>query len=204
MIKENPGEFFSIKESRRAKLLVKGSKFIASAIPISSEGEAKLSLEKIIKEFYDATHNPFAYVLSEKESKKFSDDREPPGTAGMRILSAIESQSLKDTLVVVTRYFGGTKLGTGGLAKAYYESALRVLRSCVIIKKENRGRLSLFFPKGRLDQVQKVLNQEKVEVERFTFGDRIKMEINFREATYSRLRERLKNCTRGEIEFEEV
>ncbi|MDH4221931.1 MAG: YigZ family protein [candidate division Zixibacteria bacterium] len=202
MTKENPDEYLSIKDFRREKILIKSSKFIATAFPISTEGEAKLFLEKIKREFYDATHNPFAYVLSKEETKKFSDDREPSGTAGSKILNAIESQRLKDVLVVVTRYFGGTKLGTGGLSRAYHESALKVLKSCTSIKKETSRILFLLFPKEYFDQVQMVLKKDGSKVKKLDFGERVKMEISFPESVYSKLKEKLKNITRGEIEFE--
>jgi uncharacterized YigZ family protein len=200
----NRNEYLSIKESGRDKLLIKGSKFIASAVPVNSEEEAKIFLEKIKKEFHDASHNPYAYVIAEAEISKSSDDREPPGTAGRQILSAIESQDLEDILVVVTRYFGGVKLGTGVLSKTYYESALKVLKSCILIKKENRERLILIFPTKYYDQVQKVLNREKAKVQKLAFGDRVRMEIDFNTGVFSRLQDELKDHTRGEIEFEKV
>ncbi|MFH0930513.1 MAG: YigZ family protein [Candidatus Zixiibacteriota bacterium] len=203
-MKESPDDYFSIKETKRDKLLIKGSKFIATAIPVSSEEEAKVFLEKIKKEFHDATHNPYAYVISEGEVSKSSDDREPSGTAGRQILSAIKSQNLKDILVVVTRYFGGVKLGTGGLSKAYYESALKVLKNCIPVRKEHRKELSMVFPKKYFDQVQKVLNKEKVKVQKLAFGDRVRMEIDFNKGVFSRLQDELRDNTRGEIEFEKV
>lgn len=201
---QNRNEYLSIKESNRDKLLIKGSKFIASAIPVNSEEEAKTFLEKIKKEFYDATHNPYAYVISEGEVSRSSDDREPSGTAGKQILSVIRSQNLKNIIVVVTRYFGGVKLGTGGLSKAYYESTLKVLKNCILIKKENREKLTLFFPKEYFDQVQRVLNREKVKAKKLAFGDKVRMEIDFNKGVFSRLQDELKNNTRGEIEFEKV
>lgn len=203
-MKESPDDYFSIKETKRDKLLIKGSKFIATAIPVSSEEEAKVFLEKIKKEFHDATHNPYAYVISEGEISRSSDDREPSGTAGRQILSAIRSQNLKDLIVVVTRYFGGVKLGTGGLSKAYYESALKVLKNCIPVRKEQREELSMVFPKKYFDQVQKILNKEKVKVQKLAFGDRVRMEIDFNKGVFSRLQDELKDNTRGEIEFEKV
>lgn len=199
---ENPDEYLSIKESKRDKLLIKGSKFIATAIPISTEESAKVFLEKIKKEFYDATHNSYAYILSQGEIQKFSDDREPSGTAGRKILSAIRSQNFKNILVVVTRYFGGVKLGSGGLSKAYYESALKVLKSSIQIRKEHREKLSIIFPQRFLSQVQKVLNRERVGIKKIVFGDKVKMEIDFNKGFFSRLKEELKDNTRGKIEFE--
>jgi uncharacterized YigZ family protein len=203
-LKETKGQanYLSIKESKRDKLLVKGSKFIATAIPVDSEEEAELWIKKIKKEFHDATHNPYAYVLRQGEIQKSTDDREPSGTAGRQILSAILSQNLKDILVVVTRYFGGVKLGTGGLSKAYYESALKALQGCVLIKKELREKLTLLFPKRYFDRVLITLHREKVKVKRLAFGDRVGMEIDFSQGIISRLKDELMNSTKGEIEFE--
>ena len=196
--------YLSIKESKRDKLLVKGSKFIATAIPVGSEKEAELWIKKIKKEFHDATHNPHAYVLRQGKIQKSTDDREPSGTAGRQILSAILSLNLKDVLVVVTRYFGGVKLGTGGLSKAYHESALRVLQSCFFIQKELREELAIIFPKKYFDRVQMILNKEKVKVKKLAFGDRARMEVEVREEVVSKLKDELMNKTRGEIEFEEI
>jgi uncharacterized YigZ family protein len=201
---KNQADYLSIKESKRDKLLVKGSKFIATAIPVGSEEEAELWIKKIKKEFHDATHNPYAYVIKGEELQKSTDDREPSGTAGRQILYAILSQNLKDILVVVTRYFGGVKLGTGGLSKAYHESALKVLQSCVFIRKELKRELVLLFPKGYFDRVQMILNKEKVKVKKLAFGDRARMEIEVREEIISKLQDELMNKTRGEIEFEGV
>jgi uncharacterized YigZ family protein len=201
---KNQSDYLSIKEFKRDKFLVKGSKFIATAIPVGSEEEAELWLKKIKKEFHDATHNPYAYVLRQGEIQKSTDDGEPSGTAGRQILSAILSQNLKDILIVVTRYFGGVKLGTGGLSKAYYESALRVLRSCVFIKKELKEDIVLLFPKKYFDRVQMILNKEKVKVKKLSFGDRARMEIEVSKEIISKLKEELMNKTRGEIEFEGI
>ena len=199
---KNQTDYLSIREFKRDKLLVKGSKFIATAIPVGSEEEAELWIKKIKKEFHDATHNPYAYVLQKGKVQKSTDDREPSGTAGRQILSAILSQNLKDILVVVTRYFGGVKLGTGGLSKAYYESALKVLQSCVLVKKELREKLILLFPNRYFDRVQMTLNREKVKVKKLAFGDKAKMEIEVSEEIISEFKDELMNKTKGEIEFE--
>ena len=201
---KDQANYLSIKESKRDKLLVKGSKFIATAISVGSEEEAEFWIKKIKKEFHDASHNPYAYVLRQKEIQKSTDDREPSGTAGRQILSAIWSLKLKDILVVVTRYFGGVKLGTGGLSKAYYESALRVLQSCVFVQRELREVLAIVFPKKYFDRVQMTLNKEKVKIKKLAFGDRARMEIEVSEGIISKLKDELMNRTRGEIEFERV
>src|ERR1035437_8880518 len=118
----------SIEGFTEAGIKEKGSAFTGQAYFMSDSDECVKKLNKIIKQFYDATHHCYCYKLNSGEAK-YSDNGEPSGTAGIRILNAIEHFDLTDILVVVIRYFGGTKLGVGPLGKAYYESALNVLKS---------------------------------------------------------------------------
>ena len=104
-----------------AEITEKKSRFIAHTRPVKSEEEARAFIEEIKKKYYDARHNVFAYQIGEKnELKRFSDDGEPQGTAGMPVLSVLSSEDIKNTAVVVTRYFGGILLGTGGLVTVSY------------------------------------------------------------------------------------
>lgn len=107
-----------------AKSEVKKSIFIATVSEVHSEAEALSFIEEMRKTYWDAKHNCFAYVLGENdEIRRFSDDKEPQGTAGKPILEAITSGAFRNTAIVVTRYFGGVLLGTGGLVRAYREAA---------------------------------------------------------------------------------
>lgn len=125
---------------------VKGSRFIADAVPVESVDDAERELEKIRRQHRDATHHCFAYRLGAGgESFRSSDDGEPSGSAGAPILRQIESSGLSDVLVVVTRFFGGTKLGTGGLARAYGDAASLVLHRSVRRIRQLYGRLELAF-----------------------------------------------------------
>jgi uncharacterized YigZ family protein len=117
----------------KSELKEKASRFLSFAIPIEKEEEVFLNLERIKKEFYDASHH--CYAFKRLNNFKYSDAGEPSGTAGMRILNAIDHFNLVNILVVVVRYFGGTKLGFGGLGRAYYDSALKVLKKVEIKKK---------------------------------------------------------------------
>jgi len=110
---------------------VNRSKFIAVAQSVDSEEEAGKAIESVKKKYPAATHYCFAYTLSPQENiKRFSDDGEPRKTAGMPILEAITGKNLYSTLVVVARYFGGTKLGTGGLVRAYSAAASKAIEKC--------------------------------------------------------------------------
>lgn len=114
----------TIVKSGYAEITEKKSRFIANVRPVKSEDEAKAFVEEMKKKYYDARHNVFAYQIGEKnELKRFSDDGEPQGTAGMPVLSVLTGGDIKNTAVVVTRYFGGILLGTGGLVRAYGKSA---------------------------------------------------------------------------------
>lgn len=109
------------------------SVFIGEAMPVSTEEEALLFIESVKRRFPDARHHVYAYVLRENSIMRFTDDREPQGTAGMPVLDVIRKNGLTDTVVVVTRYFGGTLLGTGGLVRAYSAAAIGAVEAAEII-----------------------------------------------------------------------
>lgn len=124
--------YFTVKEPISNELVIKGSRFIGTAIPVRSKDEALQCLSDIRSKFYDATHNCYAYRLGRNGFDfRFSDDGEPNGTAGKPILFMIQKYEFSDVLVVVTRYFGGTKLGVGGLSRAYSDTAEELLKLCV-------------------------------------------------------------------------
>ena len=107
--------------------------FIGEAFPVSTEAEALACIESVKKRYPDARHHVYAYVLRENSIMRFTDDQEPQGTAGMPVLDAIRKNGCTDIVVVVTRYFGGTLLGTGGLVKAYTSAAVGALESAKVI-----------------------------------------------------------------------
>lgn len=119
-----------------AEIVEKKSRFIAHVKPIKDEKEAVQYIEAIKKEYWDARHNVYAYQLGERnEIQRYSDDGEPGGTAGMPVLEVLRGGDIKDTVIVVTRYFGGTLLGTGGLVRAYTKSAQEGLVAAKVIKR---------------------------------------------------------------------
>jgi len=119
-------DFLTIKDKIfRHEFVVEKSRFISFACQVSTVGQANFFIESISKQHYDATHNCYAYLTD--DGQKFSDDGEPQGTAGMPILNAIKGKNLHNVAVVVTRYFGGIKLGAGGLVRAYGKAASNVL-----------------------------------------------------------------------------
>lgn len=125
---ESTDFFLTVAKEFSIEIKIKGSKFLGFVFPISDKKEAEDILEKHRKKYYNATHNCFAYSIGlDNEIFRYSDDGEPSGTAGKPIFQAIKHFELKNILVIVTRYFGGTKLGVGLLARAYYDAAFDVL-----------------------------------------------------------------------------
>lgn len=113
----------TVLKENRTEMIEKKSRFIASVKPVSTEQDAIDFINKRRAEFRDATHNVYAYVISDNNITRYSDDGEPGGTAGVPTLEVLNKEGLTDVVVVVTRYFGGTLLGAGGLVRAYGKSA---------------------------------------------------------------------------------
>ena len=153
----------------QGEITEKKSRFIATAFEIHSEEEALSILESVRKKYYDARHNCYAYVLgSGNKVQRFSDDKEPQGTAGKPILEVILKQGFSNTLIVVTRYFGGILLGTGGLLRAYTEAAQAALE-----KAQEEGKAPAIFRGTRVDvrcdygmygKIQYIMNQMDIPV----------------------------------------
>ncbi len=129
-------KYITVKGSGQAEIVEKKSRFIAHIKPITSEDDATAFIEEIKKQYWDARHNCYAYQLGDRNQiQRYSDDGEPGGTAGMPILDVLRGKDIKDTIVVVTRYFGGTLLGTGGLVRAYSLSSREGIKSAGLIER---------------------------------------------------------------------
>ena len=131
--------FISIKDNIQNELVVKKSKFICNLIKVKTQEEAENMIKKMKKKYYDARHNCVAYRVMENEQivEKSSDDGEPSGTAGGPMLNILKKNNLCNILVVVTRYFGGILLGTGGLVRAYSDVTLQAIDSIEKVEKFN-------------------------------------------------------------------
>ena len=122
-------KYSTVEDIERTEIKVKGSKFIATVAPVKSREEAMLFLDQMRTEFFDATHNCFAFRIGwDGNEFRAADDGEPAGSAGKPILSMLDKFDYRDAIIVVTRYFGGTKLGVGGLVRAYGGSAEETLK----------------------------------------------------------------------------
>ncbi len=133
----------------------KKSRFIANVWPVSSEEEALEFIAKMKKQYYDARHNCYAYIIGRNEDiKRSSDDGEPSGTAGRPMLNILEKEGIYNTAVVVTRYFGGVLLGTGGLVRAYQEATQEGLRNTQIVERKAGLKMHMKIPYTLLGKIQ--------------------------------------------------
>ncbi len=168
----------TIRHDSEFHLVEKKSEFIGYASPVSSETEAIAFVNAIRKKHSDARHNVFAYVLREGNCTRFSDDGEPHGTAGMPVLDSIRKSGLTDCVVVVTRYFGGILLGTGGLVRAYTSAASGALNDAEVAEV---GTFSLIELKSSYADYQKLMplvSSFEAKVESSDFGTDVYMTVS--------------------------
>ncbi|MEE9431251.1 MAG: YigZ family protein, partial [Melioribacteraceae bacterium] len=161
-------KIFVLKDIIQNKFKEKGSSFFGYAVKVNSSIEAKERLNEIRKKYYDATHHCYAYLTLTNE-EKYSDDGEPNGTAGIRILNAIKHFNLKDILVVVIRYYGGTKLGVGPLGKAYSTTALTLLETAILIELEEYYKISIEYNFEDSSNVHYLINKYNSKSIKSTF-----------------------------------
>jgi uncharacterized YigZ family protein len=170
----------------------RGSRFIGIAIPVKSQEEVKSRLEELRKEYHDARHHCYGYVLSpDRQIWRANDDGEPSGTAGKPILGQINSNELTDILIVVIRYFGGTLLGVSGLINAYRTAAADAIANAAIIEKTVTSIYKIAFPYLSMNDVMKVLKEEGTGQKAHSYGDECSIEISFRLSASERILERL-------------
>lgn len=174
--------YLTIKTSSEGLYKERGSKFFAFARPVSQEEDAKSFIKQLRKKYYDATHHCYAWVLGPKGNQyRAQDDGEPGHSAGDPILGQIRSRNLTDTLIVVVRYFGGTKLGIPGLINAYKTAASIALENNHIVEKEITEHINIKFEYQTLNTVMRIVkdmnlhidNQEMTVDCRITLGVRL-------------------------------
>lgn len=156
----------------------KKSRFIAHLYSVDTEAEALGYIEKIKKKYWDARHNCYAFVIGEHmETQRFSDDGEPQGTAGKPILDVLLGDEVHNALIVVTRYFGGTLLGTGGLVRAYTKASKEGLANSIIIEKKYGYILEICTDYNGVGKIQYLLGQNGIDILNSEYGQDVRMEL---------------------------
>lgn len=176
-------EFKTILEKTvSAEIVEKKSRFIANLFYTETSEEAERIIKDIKKKYYDAKHNCFAYLILENNQviKKFSDDGEPSGTAGAPMLEILEKKGLCNVVIIVTRYFGGILLGTGGLVRAYSDSLKKALNSANIVKKELGYEANVNLEYSNLEKFKYYCNKNNINIINCTYSNIVicKIEIN--------------------------
>jgi len=164
-------EYYTIEHVTTGQYKDRGSRFIAYAIPADSEHTVKRELELLRKKHYDATHHCYAYIIGpDKSAWRLNDDGEPSGTAGRPIYGQLLSSDLTNILVVVVRYYGGTKLGVSGLINAYRSAAADALANAIKMLKIVKVELRLEFGYENMEKVMRIIKDKGIELLKTDFG----------------------------------
>jgi uncharacterized YigZ family protein len=200
---EQGDTFITISEPSTGIYKEKKSKFLSFAYPVFTEDDIKKHLIDLKKEFFDARHHCFAYVLGiKRDIYRSSDDNEPSGTAGKPIMGQINSFRLTNILVVVVRYFGGTLLGTGGLVKAYGNAAADVLRNSVLVEKTINTIFNLSFDYGVMNNVMQIIKEENLEQLNQNFDLKCKIVLSVRNSKIKMIRKKFSIIKTVELNVE--
>jgi uncharacterized YigZ family protein len=185
MDKDNPDTYFTVANKIQAtEIKIKGSKFIASAVQAGNKTIAEELYQELKKNFHDATHNCFAYRISE-DVYRYSDDGEPSGTAGIPLFKVIENNKLFEILLVVTRYYGGTKLGTGGLARAYTDAALECLKKSKKLKKTRFVTINLQTTYNRYNELLRLVSSFSGKFQHSDYQDKIDLTLQIPKSKFN-------------------
>lgn len=190
-----------ILETKETEIVEKKSRFIANIAAVSSEEEAIEFIEKIKKKYYDARHNCYAYIIGDKgDKKKCSDDGEPQRSAGMPMMEVLENQGYFDIVVVVTRYFGGTLLGVGGLIRAYQGAVIEGLNVSVSGEIHEGFRAKYRFGYDFYGKIKYIAESENIVIEDTLFDETVTISLIFNDSESERLQKKLVEETNANIE----
>ncbi len=190
----------TIEKIGTSKKMFKNSVFIGYASPITSEKEAKNFINNVKNHHNDANHNVYAYVV--ENSLKYDDDGEPSGSAGKPIMNMLECKKLTNIVVVVSRYFGGVKLGYGGLVKAYSETAKEAIENGKIIEKYEMECIVMELPYTMLNITRKILLEKNAKIIKEDYADNVIITVNLKKDSIKTVIDKLTNATKGRIKIQ--
>lgn len=168
----------AVYQGGQGEIVEKKSRFIATVLPVETEEEALAFIAEMKKKYWDARHNCYAYVIgSRQELQRCSDDGEPNGTAGRPMLDVLLKEGIHNTVVVVTRYFGGVLLGTGGLVRAYQKAVQEGLAGSTIITKRTGMLASVVTDYNGVGKIQYILGQNEIAIADSIYTDKVEMQI---------------------------
>ncbi len=198
-------EYITVKNSGEDEFVEKRSRFIGYCKPVKTQDEAVSFINEIRSKHWDATHNVYAYVLSDGQIMRYSDDGEPQGTAGVPVLDVIKKMGIVDVVVVVTRYFGGIMLGAGGLVRAYSKGASVALAAAEPVKMILCKKCRVSCSYNQYGKVSALIPSCGGVIDDSEFGEGVSIVFHIPEDYFGKLNKELADATSGEIyaEFDE-
>ena len=197
-------EYRTIYQGGEDEIVEKKSRFIATVIPVENEEEALEFIEKTKKKYWDARHNCFAYVIGERgQLQRCSDDGEPNGTAGKPMLDVLLGNELRNVAVVVTRYFGGTLLGTGGLVRAYTQATKEALEACTTKLMQQLLPVLIRTNYTDMGKIQYILNTRQVAIINTEFAEDVVFTVHIPVGDAKAILKEITDATNARAQIEE-
>ncbi|KXG08986.1 IMPACT family member YigZ [Anoxybacillus sp. P3H1B] len=197
-------KYYTVKGYGESEIVIEKSRFICYANRATTEEEATQFIQTIKKKHWDATHNCSAYLIGEHDHiQKANDDGEPSGTAGVPMLEVLRKKGLKDTVVVVTRYFGGIKLGAGGLVRAYSKAVSEGLKAAEIVERRLMRIMHVAIDYNWLGKVENALRSSIYDVKAIHYLDHVEIEVFVEENNKQPFCEWLTDLTNAKSEIRE-
>lgn len=194
--------YFTIKKYGEKEIIIQKSRFIGYIQRAETEEEALKFIRKIQKKHYNATHNCFAYMIGEhNQIQKANDDGEPSGTAGIPILEVLKRQDLKDTVVVVTRYFGGVKLGAGGLIRAYGNTTTEVIKATGVVKRELMQGIAVTVDYTVIGQLENELRNSSYIIDSIDYLEKVTFNVYVKKGEEESFKGWIVDLTRNNVSF---
>lgn len=194
-----------IKMGGSGEIIEKKSRFIANVFDVDSEETAVQYINEVKKRYWDARHNCWAYVIgNNSEMQRFSDDGEPSGTAGKPILEVLNSSGIRNCLIVVTRYFGGTLLGTGGLVRAYQAASKMGIDNSSVCEVLEGVRLSVDINYNNVGKMQYICAETGASIIDSAYGENVHMDIVIAKECYNTFLRKIADGFAGTVEPEEL
>ena len=196
--------YITVKNTARFEYEDRKSVFIGYASPVSHEADAIAFIEAVKKKFPDARHHVYAYVLRENSIMRFSDDREPQGTAGMPVLDTIRKNGCTDTVIVVVRYFGGTLLGTGGLVRAYTAAAAGALNAAEIITYDRYTEITSVVSYSDYQRLGPIFDEFSFRAADTRYTESVEISGSVRSVDFEKMQDKLIQATGGRIKLKKI
>jgi len=198
-------QYYTVKESGSHEIVIQKSRFIGYVSRVNTEEEAQSFIQQIKKKHHDATHNCSAYIIGERdEIQKTNDDGEPGGTAGLPMLEVLKKQSLKNTAVVVTRYFGGIKLGAGGLIRAYSSTTSETIKNIGVVKGELMQGYTVTISYPLLGKVENALQHSSHIIDEKEYAENVTLTVYVHIDATDSFEKEMINLTNDQVELRQI